>query len=161
MAENLAFDAGSGCWAYDNNESNVATYGRLYNWEAAKAACPSGWHLPTDDEWKQMEMAIGMSQSEADDTSYRGTNEGSKLKATSGWYSNGNGTDDYGFSALPSGIRFNLGGFFIIATNGYWWSATETNSSSAWYRRLNYTSPTIPRNNVDKEYGYSVRCVRD
>ena len=70
MAENLAYNVGDGCWAYNNDESNVATYGRLYIWEAAQAACPSGWHLPSENEWKQLEMAIGMSQSETDKRSF-------------------------------------------------------------------------------------------
>jgi len=60
MAENLADYIGVGCWAYDNDESNVATYGMLYTWDVAKSVCPSGWHLPTDSEWKQLEMAIGI-----------------------------------------------------------------------------------------------------
>jgi uncharacterized protein (TIGR02145 family) len=134
MAENLAYDVGDGSWAYNNDESNVKTYGRLYKWKAAKIACPSGWHLPTDDEWKQMEMAIGISQSEADDTGWRGTNEGTKLKATSGWIDNGNGTDDYGFSGLPGGYRYPGGSFITIGSTGAWWSATEYPTSTAWPR---------------------------
>jgi uncharacterized protein (TIGR02145 family) len=135
MAENLAYDVGDGSWAYNNDERNVKTYGRLYTLEAAKKACPSadGWHLPTDEEWEQMEIAIGMSQSEADDTACRGTNEGTKLKATSGWDSNGNGTDDYGFSGLPGGFRNPFGGFSGIGRSGNWWSATEYSTSYTWY----------------------------
>jgi uncharacterized protein (TIGR02145 family) len=166
MSENLAYDVSDGCWAYNNDESNVATYGRLYTWEAAKNACPSGWHLPTDDEWKQLEMAIGMSQSEADDTGWRGTNEGTKLKDTSGWYNNsfinGNGTDDFGFSALPGGYRTtSLGYFFDISYHGTWWSATVYGSDYAWRRYVNYNNTGVGRNDVNKGNGHSVRCVRD
>ena len=167
MAENLAYDVGDGCWAYDNDESNVATYGRLYNLEAALKACPSGWHLPTDDEWKQLEMAIGMSQSEADGIDARGTDEGIKLKATSGWENNGNGTDDFGFSALPGGSRATAGVFYGTGNSACWWSATESNSTSEWngigaWTRYMYSADTkLYRNYFYKELGYSVRCVRD
>ena len=145
---------------------NYSTYGVLYNWIAAKTACPTGWHLPTDDEWKQLEMALGMSQNKADDTDWRGTNEGTKLKATSGWYNNGNGTDDYGFSALPGGYRAGSGEFGNIifgdiSTFGAWWSYTEYSSFSAWHRILNNSSKNIVRSTDNKEYGFSVRCVRN
>ena len=111
MAENLNYETGTGSWVYDNSTSNAATYGRLYDWETPCDVCPSGWHLPSDDEWKQLEMAIGMSQSDADDSGWRGTDEGSKLKATSSWSSNGNGTDVYGYTALPGGCRYYNGSF--------------------------------------------------
>ena len=140
---------------------NYSTYGVLYNWPAAKAACPSGWHLPTDAEWKEMEMAIGMSKSEADDTRWRGTNEGTKLKAINGWYDNENGTDDYGFSSFPGGYRLYFGNFIGIATNGYWWSATERYSSLAWARYLGYNYSGVYRSDYYEESGFSVRCIRD
>ncbi len=161
MAENLAYDIGHGSWAYNNDESNVKTYGRLYTSEAAKKACPSGWHLPTDDEWKQMEMAIGMSQSEADDAGWRGTNEGTKLKATSGWNENGNGTDDYGFSGLPGGYRTYGGNFYGIGSSGAWWSATEYSPYTVWYRTLYCTKPGVSRHSDKKAVVFSVRCVMD
>ncbi len=164
MAENLAYNAGAGCWAYNNEQYTLATFGRLYTWEAAKAACPSGWHLATDDEWKQLEIAIGMSQSEADTTHWRGTNEGLKLKATSRWNDNGNGngngTDDYGFSGLPGGHLYSDGIFRRIGTYGHWWS-TEYSSNSAWARYLSYDYTKLFRNTRNKEDGFSVRCVRD
>jgi len=139
---------------------NYTTYGVLYNWSVAKAACPPGWHLPTDDEWKQLEMAIGMSQSEADDSGGRGTNEGTKLKATSGWNNNGNGTDDFGFSALPGGHRSTNGYFNYLGNYGYWWSATDV-GSHAWHRLMNFSAPIVARSGNDKENGFSIRCVRD
>ena len=141
--------------------SPYETYGVLYNWPAALSSCPSGWHLPTDDEWKRLEMAIGMSKSEADDTGWRGTYEGTKLKAFKSWDYNMFNTDDFGFSALPGGYRrssvSNGGGLY-----GYWWSATEASSSNVWTRELAYNSSKVGRSsNYGKEYGYSVRCVRD
>ena len=83
----------TGAWcSYDNNSSNVETYGLLYNWFTVvddRDVAPDGWHVPTDEEWKKLEMYLGMSQSEADIIGDRGTDEGSKLKSTSGWRDNG------------------------------------------------------------------------
>ncbi len=171
LAENLNYDVGNGSYCYENNSANCAIYGKLYTWEAAKAACPTGWHLPTDDEWKEMEMAIGMSQSEADkEGGQRGTNEGTKLKATTGWYDNGNGTDDFGFSGLPGGAGYpfydyygNYSGtsMFDITYVCFWWSATENSTSHVWYRGLVYNTTLITRYASRKEAEKSVRCVRD
>jgi len=169
MAENLAFDAGEDCWAYDNDESNVATYGRLYTWEAAKSACPlvDGWHLPTDREWQQLEMATGLRQNETDSKGWLGTNIGTKLKATNGWNNSGNGTDDYGFSGLPGGYRALNGPdiyFRDIGNNGSWWSATSFNSIDsyqAWYRCLHRSETRFYRDYDGKKDGNSIRCVRD
>ena len=108
-----------------------------------------------------MEMAIGMSQSEADDTSWRGTNEGAKLKATSGWHNNGNGTDDFGFSALPGGYRVFDGSFDRISGYSYWWSATEQSSDRAWYRSVGFANTDMVRYYNSKDYCFSVRYVRD
>ena len=94
---------------YDNDASNVATYGRLYNWYAATDAaelCPTGWHVPTDDEWTALETYLGAN-------GHSGT-EGAALKATSGWASGANGTDDFGFSALPGGSRYDTDGDFTM-----------------------------------------------
>ena len=99
---------------YDNNDSNADIYGSLYNWYAvndSRNIAPDGWHVPTDEEWKELEMFLGMSQSEANGTGWRGTDEGSKLKATSGW-SGFNGTNESGFSALPGGSRGGIK-FFV------------------------------------------------
>jgi uncharacterized protein (TIGR02145 family) len=161
MAENLAYDVGDGCWAYNYDENNVATYGRLYTWKAAKAACPTGWHLPTDDEWKQLEMAIGMSQSEADDKYWRGTDEGTKLKAKSGWNNDGNGTNDFGFSGLPGGCRSYTGYFKSIGDAAYWWSSTQLNTADAWCRSLHDDYTNVNRVYSSKKICFSVRCVRD
>ena len=162
MKENLSYNVGEGCWAYDNNENNVSTFGRLYTWNAAKKACPKGWHLPTDDEWKELEMALGMNQSEADKKGWRGTNEGTKLKTTSSWNKKGNGNNESGFSALPGGFRFS-GGYYIgsIGNFAYWWSATENDTKYAWHRWLHFDETKINRDLSDKELGFSVRCVKD
>jgi len=156
---------------YDNNDNNADTYGSLYNWYAvndSRNIAPEGWHIPTDAEWKYLEMHLGMSYSEADDTGGRGTNEGDKLKSTSGWNSNGNGTDDYGFAALPAGFRRHYGVFDDIGGDAYFWSASEAfdpdnpeHSFIAWYRLLDYSGSGVYRQNYNKRSGFSVRCVRD
>jgi uncharacterized protein (TIGR02145 family) len=148
MAENLNCDVGfSKC--YDDDPACCVTYGRLYNWSTALTACPNGWHLPSDDEWTDLEDYVGGSST-----------AGTKLKATSGWYDNGNGTeDDYGFSALPggsgSGSRFS-----DVGSNGFWWSATQGSSNRAYYRNMDYGS-SVDRNLTSRSYLLSVRCVQD
>jgi len=142
--------------------ANYTTYGVLYNWPAAKAASPSGWHLPTDDEWKQLEKALGMTQATADGTGFRGTDQGTQMKATSGWDNNGNGTNTSGFSALPGGYRHGNGDFYyFVGTYGGWWSSTQYYTNHAWYRVLYYYYSNVYRDDYYKDYGFSVRCVRD
>ena len=158
MAENLAYKANSGCWAYDDNSSNVTKYGYLYNWETANKVCPDGYHLPTDDEWKELEIELGMTQTEADKYGYRGT-IGYQLKSETGWYNNGNGTNESGFNAFSGG--FSNGYSCSVNSSGYWWSSTLSSSSDVWYRRLFYTDAEVLRSNTNRDYGLSVRCLMD
>jgi uncharacterized protein (TIGR02145 family) len=148
MAENLNFNAaGSAC--YDNNSSNCITYGRLYNWNATMSVCPSGWRLPTDADWTAL-------------TNHVGTTPGTKLKAASGWNGSGNGTDEFGFSALPGGHGSLHGSSFGSVGNfGEWWSATELNASNAWYRFMGSSLSDVNRGLNDKSSLFSVRCVKD
>lgn len=158
---------------YDNDTDNVPTYGRLYNWYAvndSRGIAPEDWHVPSDDDWKQLEMYLGMSQSEADDTGYRGTDEGGKLKSTGTieggdglWCSPNTGaTNSSGFSALPGGYRFYYFGYFYLLGNyAYFWSSTEYGSYPAWRRVLTCYSSGVGRNDNTKRNGFSVRCVRD
>ena len=154
---------------YDNDPANVDTYGRLYNWYAvddSRNIAPEGWHVPTDAELKQLEMYLGMSQAEADATSWRGTDEGGKLKeaGTAHWNSPNTGaTNESGFTALPGGERGYSGVFIEKGDFIYFWSSSEENSvfHSAWSRTLGYNSQQVRRYGDDEDYGYSVRCVRD
>lgn len=149
MAENLAYEPSNGkYWAYGNDEGKVAKYGYLYDWQTAKNVCPTGWHLPSDAEWDQL-------------TGFVGSNKGTKLKAKSGWSSNGNGTDDYGFSALPGGYRYANGTFGYIGYEGYWWSSTEYGPDIVGTRYMRYNYGTVSRSHLSKSWGFSVRCVRD
>jgi uncharacterized protein (TIGR02145 family) len=161
MTENLSYKTSAGSWIYWNDESLGEKYGRLYTWDAAKEAVPAGWHLPTDDEWKKLEITLGMSQSEADGIDNRGTNEGNKLKTTKGWENNNNGTDAVGFAALPGGFRSNSGSFLAAEYYAYWWSATENSVSNAWIRLIVSSNSTITRNFSYKADAYSVRCIKD
>ena len=152
---------------YDNDIANVATYGRLYNWfvvDDSRNVAPEGWHIPSDAEWKQLEMYLGMSQAEADNVDWRGTNEGGKLKevGTSHWQSPNEGaTNESGFSALPGGYR-SIGGYFhYIEQGGYFWSSTTYDADLAWYRALFSIYSTTYRISPNHEYGFSVRLIRD
>ena len=141
---------------YDNDASNVATYGRMYNGYAVddtRGLCPTGWHVPTDDEWTALETYLGAN-------GHSGA-EGTALKSTSGWSGNGNGTDDFGFSALPGGLRFDYGGTFANAgATGNWWSSSPS-GGNAWFRYLNNSNPDVFRFFNPRGLGFSVRCLRD
>jgi uncharacterized protein (TIGR02145 family) len=164
LAVNLNYEAGNS-WCYDNDPSNCDTYGRLYDWETALTVCPSGWKLPSDDEWKILEGTVDsqypVGDPEWDDTGYRGLDAGKNLKSTSGWNSNRNGTDLYGFGALPGGRRYSGGSFNSLGNYGYWWSSSEYSGSYAWSRTLSYDSDGSHRYDGTKTYGRSVRCLKD
>lgn len=141
--------------------TNFDTYGVLYNWPAAKEACPEGWHLPTDNEWKQLESEIGINESELDNKHWRGTDEGEKLKANYGWSYCANCTNDYGFSALPGGCVIDGDIANNIGMQGAWWTADENEGYTAWYRMLDYSESGIYRHFPSRSDGLSVRCVKD
>ena len=148
---------------YDESATNLETYGRLYNWYAvddARGLCPSGWHVPTDGEWMTMEMALGMSEAEANDSGNRGTDQGTQMKTEYGWYNAGNGTNSSGFSGLPGGYRSTNGAFNYAGDFGDWWSSSPS-GSSAWSRGLNYINEFVSRSSINRRLGLSVRCVRD
>ena len=130
---------------------NYKTYGVLYNWEAAKASCPKGWHLPSDTEYKILEMYLGMTQAQADATGWRGTDQGTKLKE--------NGSS--GFNALMSGYRYTDGSFRSMGSGTYFWSSSASSSSNAWSRALDTSYSTVSRYDYNKALGFSVRCLRD
>ncbi|MCK4663499.1 MAG: hypothetical protein KAT68_11580, partial [Bacteroidales bacterium] len=103
----------------------------------------------------------GVGDPEWDGTGYRGFDAGKNLKSTSGWYSNGNGSNAYGFTALPGGYRSPSGYFSYIEEYAGFWSSTENVSNKAWYRRLDYGSDEVYRSDYYKEVGRSVRCIKD
>jgi uncharacterized protein (TIGR02145 family) len=156
---------------YNNNASNeVDTYGALYNWYAvvdSRNIAPAGWHVPTDDEWKELEATLGMAQSEVDTEGYRGTNEGSKLAGNADlWFTgaleNVSEFGSSGFMALPSGFRYIIYGHYTdMGSNTYFWSTTQRSEYSAWIRHLKSNGSDILRSYDNKDYGFAIRCLRD
>ena len=172
MAENLNYKVDSS-WCgggSGENEGDCSKYGRLYTWAAAvgksedecgygktcglsgkvRGVCPEGWHLPDNTEWNKLFTAVGG----------QGT-AGKKLKSLTGWKSNGNGTDAYGFSAFPAGFRHRNGNFFNEGSEAGFWGATEFYSDNACGMGLNYDTEYAYLFSGDKDYAYSVRCLKD
>ena len=164
------------CW-YENYGAIGTVYGGLYTWPAAmygsegsdanpsgiQGVCPDGWHLPSDSEWKQLEMFIGMSQPEAERENWRGTVEGGKMKAkgTHYWESPNTGaTNESGFSALPGGWRYGDGFFKNFGMSAAFWSSSSF-GDYAWIRRLDYNSSAVYRTFTGPYEGHSVRCIKD
>ncbi len=140
------------CW-YNNDQSTYGnTYGALYNWYTVNTGelCPDGWHVPTDDEWIELKDYV------------HGVTFSLKEVGTEHWESpNYAASDDFGFTALPGGMRPNV--FLNIGSHGYWWSATEdttTDVEKSW-SIIFQDSPTIRRVGFSKERGLSVRCIKD
>lgn len=162
----LGLTTGAYC-NYNNDISYVDTYGRLYNWYAvtnSRRLCPTGWHVPSDAEWTQLEIYLGMSQTTANLVNWRGTNEGGKMKESglTHWNSPNTGaTNESGFNGLPGGIRWTSDFSNSVRANGTWWSSTEYNSNEAWYRGLYWDRGTICRSQDPKTYGFAVRCIKD
>ncbi|MCQ2102017.1 MAG: fibrobacter succinogenes major paralogous domain-containing protein [Fibrobacter sp.] len=176
MAENLNYapsdisDMGSFAWSgcYNDDPENCEKYGRLYTWEVAmnnaacaygkkcspsgvqQGICPEGWHLPSNSDWSTLWTAVG-------GTSTAGT----KLKSTSGWDSNGNGADNYGFSVLPAGDRDNDGSFSYQGSNANFWSSSEYDSVNAWNWSFYGSLAYVGQGSNSKDYGFSVRCLKD
>jgi uncharacterized protein (TIGR02145 family) len=153
---------------YDNDAIKYKdTYGALYNWYAVNTAklCPTGWHVPTHNEWKILELNLGMSQEQVDETGgWSGTIEGGMLKeeGTEHWlFPNSGATNVTGFTALPGGDKYSDGSCYMIGYTGYWWTATEYSPTYAWFRALFYELSNVATSKQLKTEGYSVRCVKD
>jgi uncharacterized protein (TIGR02145 family) len=156
------FGLSSPAWCYYNNTSNtdtIETYGALYNYYAAadtnsKNVCPIGWHVPSDAEWTVLTDYLG-----GEDVA------GAKMKSIgTAYWQNPNhkhATNESGFSGLPGGSRVNDGAFNYRGGYGDWWSAAELNAKNAWSRYVGYNVSYVIRSNYGKEFGLSVRCVRD
>ncbi len=167
-------------YCYLNNDtSNASTFGALYTWAAVmngetsnnsvpgtvQGICPTGWRVPSDEEWKILEGEVDSSfyypHTEWDQTGYRGTDAGHNLKTTTAWTNNGNGSDSYGFSAYPSGTRSNSGSYSSIGETAGWWTCTQAGSNDAYSRELYSTSSQAYRTSPYQDFGKSVRCIRD
>jgi len=155
------------CW-YNNDAATYKNlYGALYNWYTVNTGklCPSGWHVSTDSDWKTMEMFLGMTQAQADATGWRGINQGTQIKTTTGWITGGAdpGTNTSGFSGQANGNREGGPGAFGGATEvAKWWTSTDNNSTEAWNRYLgtyNSACNGISRSSDPKVVGSGIRCV--
>lgn len=138
---------------YDNSPANGAKYGKLYNWYAvadSRELCPTGWHVPSDEEWNKLSGYLGGEKV-----------AGAKMKSKAGWLNNGNGTNSSGFSGLPSGSCGPEGDFYNIGVCGFWWSSSESIIDGAWDRYLEYDYGNVFRDSGYKGDGLSVRCLRD
>lgn len=154
----------------DNTDNAGIVIGKFYNWFAlnnsAKIA-PEGWHIPSDNEWKELEKHLGMNQTDADQVNWRGTHEGEKLKIESpkGWTTYGSvwSTNESGFTALASGCRLFDGrkGTPGLNAAGFWWTSSDNLEKEACYRYLDYKNANVFRSYCSMNYGFSVRCIKD
>jgi uncharacterized protein (TIGR02145 family) len=154
FAENLAYKASIGCWAYNNDVNKVLKYGYLYDWETSKIVCPADWHLPSDSECIQLRNYLG------------GENiAGGKLKAKTDWTydANGNATNESGFNALPAGYRdgYRDRSCFGLGMSTAFWSSTPAGTDYAWQFYLFYDHGEMRRTDDSPTYGYSVRCIKN
>ena len=150
MAENLNFDAGDGSWRYSNSFEVFKTFGRLYDWKTATTACPSGWHLPGDKEWKDLERNLGMPGQSLDQMGWRNIEIDLLYE------------EDKGMKILMGGYRpYGDGAFDDGHDDAYFWTSTEKDKTDAWKRFLDDQRMQIGRGYDSKRQGFSVRCVKD
>jgi uncharacterized protein (TIGR02145 family) len=168
LAQDLNYET-ENSWCYQDDPANCDIYGRMYNWEAAMAACPDGWHLASDEEWATLIHYLDP-RSDPASTMQESHVAGGMMKATgtledgSGlWRSpNKDATNISGFSALPSGTRIGSG-YFNQGQHVFFWTSTEFNADCAWTRMLDYGQSGIFRHDeeITKDYGVAVRCIMD
>jgi len=151
LAANMNYEASSGSFCYGNTPSNCDTYGRLYTFSAAAQACPTGWHLPSDDEWKTLETTLGMAANQLDisgETTARGTTEGTALKVGG----------SSGFEAKLAGYVTGTS-FYLLGTDGFFWTSTQV-GTQVWRRHVDSSTSYLYRfENPPASFGISVRCV--
>jgi uncharacterized protein (TIGR02145 family) len=147
----------TGAWCYFKNDPGYGpTFGKLYNWYAVhdpRGLAPEGWHIPSDVEWSRLTYSLGGEKI-----------SGGKMKAVRPeWWRNPNegATNESGFSGLPGGYRYKSGEYYFLGDVAYWWSSTSNNLTYAWFRSISYDAANVSRYDVDKELGFSVRCVKD
>ncbi|MEI6853555.1 MAG: FISUMP domain-containing protein, partial [Bacteroidota bacterium] len=168
MAQNLAYKAGSGCWAYADNDSNMVKYGYLYNWETSKKVCPRGWHLPSETEFQTLAQFFGgVFNYKIRKSTGSESKAGTKMKSTTGWEGMGNGTDKKGFNALPAGLRLGKGAYKKMGSSSSFWSSSEETGYNAdlitaYSLDLISSSGFIAITSLNlRDFGLSVRCMKD
>lgn len=151
MAENLRFEADSGCWWYKEHPGYKKLFGGYYSFEAAKKACPSGWHLPTDEEWHILVKSLGGEKV-----------AGGKLKLKTVWTAPNTGaTNSSGFSAAPGGFRDLDSSFAMPGYIANFWTATPTSWQTVHIRAAGYDNPGLGLGDYKPASGVNVRCIRD
>ena len=150
------------CW-YDNDISNKNIYGGLYNWYAVNTGdlCPTGWHVPSDDEWHQMILYLDGSATLLEERESRIAADNLKETGITHWNYPNAGTDDAGFKALPGGYRRYTGEFGGTTDNGNWRTSTQYDATGVWYRYMFTDSGDVYRKITNMQAGYSVRCIKD
>ncbi|MCS7005743.1 MAG: hypothetical protein NZM38_10525 [Cytophagales bacterium] len=149
MAENLAFKT-EDSFCYDNDEALCEKYGRLYTAEEAENVCPQGWRLPNAQDWRTLEMTLGMPAEEIEETGWRGTTEGTKLKVGG----------SSGFNAILGGKMTPNGNFSGLNLNGNYWSSTKDANGYNFYRYVAKDKEQIGRLSISG-YAFSVRCIKE
>jgi uncharacterized protein (TIGR02145 family) len=169
FAQNLNYETDTS-WCYEDNPAMCETYGRLYTWDEALTACPTGWHLPSDQEWATL---INYLDPESDPNAIGPETEiaGGMMKTTGTleegtglWLSpNVGATNSSGFSAEPGGARWEGGTYLVEHMHAIFWTSTEYDASTVWFRIFDYGLQSLYRDhsNVTKPMGLSVRCVMD
>jgi len=169
LAHNLNYETDDGSWCYDDDPANCEIFGRLYDWEAAMAACPDGWHLASDGEWSAL---IKYLDPKADPSSITESSiAGGMLKATGTmedgtgpWKSPNEGaTDASGFSSEAGGARYEDGAYIVLGMHAIYWTSSEYDANGVWFRILDYGIADIYRDyvGITKGMGLSVRCMMD
>jgi uncharacterized protein (TIGR02145 family) len=158
----------TGAWSlYGTDAGYDQVTGKLYNWYTMidpRNVCPTGWHVPGDDEWKDLELALGMPNDQLDDIGVRGmdANVGGQMKAFTIWATpNAGAAEGSAFNGLPGGQRTLSGQYLYMENQGHWWTATEKDTSNAWSRMLKFDNSGVSRGGYPKGVGYSIRCVQD
>ena len=151
MCQNLKFDAGQGAYCYDDDETNCMLKGRLYSYEAALKACPQGYQLPGDDDWKALEKMLGMEDKDLDLKYNRNSGKLGKLLKAGG---------ASGFDAEFSGVKNPKGADMYFDSQAYFWTGTQWDESNAWSRVLYEQKEGVDRKVIPKNYGLSVRCIK-
>lgn len=143
------------CW-YDNDKiANGETYGALYNWYAVdtEKLCPSGWHVPSDEEWTTLTTYLGGDSIAAADLKESGTMH---------WETPNTGANNVtNFTALPGGYRDTVGVYFGIENYGFWWTASSISGVSAHNRSMSYASQAVISPHAFKRFGFAIRCIKD
>jgi uncharacterized protein (TIGR02145 family) len=149
---------------YNDLPANLSTYGYIYNWYAAtdsRKLCPAGWHVPTDGEWTTLIQFLVPSETLGTSIGAQSTTAGTLMKKNDALWTTNTGTNTSSFSALPGGFRSNVGSFISIRNSALFWSATQNDISTAWFRSMDYNNSNVGRVTAAKSAGVSVRCLKD